>query len=173
MALTEYQKDVIRSEIGIGTSNREAARKAGCGESAVRVLIKKEGIEKNAINALAEKQVQTTIIQDELDEAKSALGKAQRNALENAVVDLKQQMNIFNNATVKHQKIINTAADLIGELAEGDRTKAIEQLPNMLGIITATEKNRRQLFGVTQQQDQEQASNGKMIVYKPAKDPNK
>lgn len=151
MALSETQKDSIRVHVKVGElSNRAIAKEVGCSESAVRTLIKKEGIIKNAINALAIEDVQNVIKAKEIKTQKSALNNAELNAYNEVYTDLAIAMNVFNNSALQNQSLINTAQNVIERMAKQDEDEALLQLPNLLAISKITESNRKQLLGNTE-----------------------
>jgi len=92
MALNAIQKETIRTLVKTnyydaktnpnGLSNRAIAKEANCSESAVRGLIKREGLDsqKNAINALAKAEAHTILMQDDIKTQKNALSDMEKNA---------------------------------------------------------------------------------------------
>jgi len=153
MALSKEQKERINvlAKIG-GISNREIARQVECSESAVRVYIKNNDVEKNAITDLAKEEISNTIIANEIKTQKNALNNAEKKAYDEVYLTMAQSMNLFNNATIQNQELVNIAQENIAQrIAEcEDGTEAIQQLPNLLGITQATERNRKQILGVTE-----------------------
>ena len=132
MALKPRQKESIRVAYTSdyydadnnpkGKSNRAIAKEAECSESAVRTFIKKlieEGVEKNALNALAEREVHTTIIQDEINEKKSALTNAEKNAYNEVFNTKKKTIDIatgFQDIITLRQEADNMAIDTLIEI---------------------------------------------------------
>lgn len=122
MALRLDQKEIIRILVKSdyydavhnpsGLSNRAIAKEANCSESAVRTLIRKEGLEKNAINALAKTEAQTIIIQDEIKERKNAFSDAEKNAYQGVLDTAKQTIEIASNfqKQIGHRQEADTMA---------------------------------------------------------------
>ena len=151
MATTEKQKEDIRVLVKVGDlSNVQIGKKVGVSEKTVRNLIAKEGLVKSEIKDLARREITNTIIGNEIKSEKSELSTKQMEAYNETYIDLAKNIDMFNNATVKHQRLINKAQDAIGVLVEDDNDELIEHLPNLMAIGKMTETNRKQLYGVTE-----------------------
>ena len=137
MALTLSQKETIRVAVKSnyydavnnpnGMSNRTIAKKAGCSESAVRTLIRKEDLEKNAINALAKVDAHTTIIQEEIGIQKHALNNAEKNAYDAVFKDAKQTIQIasdFQSIIQQRQKMDSETIDALIKMKAHDLKEA-------------------------------------------------
>jgi len=137
VALTLSQKEIIRVAVKSdyydavnnpnGMSNRKIASKAGCSESAVRTLIRKEGLEKNAINALAKADAHTTIIQEEIGIQKNALNNAEKNAYDAVFKDAKQTIQIatdFQTIIQQRQKMDSETIDALIKMKAHDLKEA-------------------------------------------------
>jgi hypothetical protein len=106
VALSLEQKEQIRILVKsdykteanqAGLSNRAIAKQVGCSESAVRTLIKNESLEKNAINALAKREVQNIINTKEIENEKNALKNAEKNAYDKVLLNEVQSLNLALN----------------------------------------------------------------------------
>lgn len=110
MALKEWQKDIIRVEVGKGLSNRKVAEKAECGEKAVRNLKIKEGLKKDSINSLAKKEVQNIIIANEIKTQKDSLKDSERLAYNEVLLSEVQSRNLSINTSHELMKLISKKA---------------------------------------------------------------
>ena len=111
MALSNDQIEVITILVQKGDmSNRAIAKEAGCSESAVRTAIKKHDIKRNALKDLAQKEVQNTIIANEIKTQKNALSDAEKNAYTELLLEESQNKNLLMNTA---QKLLMKVSDSI------------------------------------------------------------
>ena len=151
MALSKEQTELIIALVKKGDlSNVAISKQVGCSESAVRTTIKKNGTVKNEIKDLANEEVQSIIIQNEIKTRKNELTSKERDIYNDVFVDLKTSLGVFNNSTLDNQYLINKAQHQIKNQIESDEDMAIEHLPNLMAISKVTETNRKQILGVTE-----------------------
>lgn len=151
MALSSKQQEQINVLVKKGgLSNRAIAKEVNCSESAVRTYIKKNGIEKNAIKDLAEREITNTIIGEKINAEKNALNNAEKKAYQEVLFTMQEGLNLFNNSTFKHQALVNQAQEAIEVLTKDNDVELIDQLPNLMAIGKMTETNRKQILGVTE-----------------------
>lgn len=156
MALSKDQREQITALFKKGgLSNVKIAKEVGCSESAVRVLVKKLGAEKNEITNLAKQEITNTIIANEINEKKNEFNDAEKRAYQEVFTSMSEGLNLFNNSAVKNQSLLNHAQDAILESAKEkdgsiDGSMLVGQLPNILAISKGTESNRKQILGNTE-----------------------
>lgn len=151
MALSIEQREQIIALYKQGNlSNVAIAKKVGCGETAVRRIIKEVKAEKGEIKHLAEREVQNIIIGNEIEKRKGEFTKAEKRAYQEELLTMSEALNLFNNSAVETQLLANDALNEIKQGILDNTTTALDNLPNILGITKITESNRKQMVGITE-----------------------
>ena len=120
MALTKQQKetlDILCAKGGM--SNRAIAREVGCSEKTVRKHIDSMDMEKSALSALADEEIDNIIMRKEIDRKKSALNPHVKSAYDELLLTRMQAENLQTN--------LNTSimAKLLAMLEEGTKETKI------------------------------------------------
>jgi len=151
MALSSEQKEQIRALVSVGDlSNVQIGDEVGTSEKTVRNLIAKEGLVKSEIKDLVKREITNTIIGNEIKSEKSELSPKQKEAYDEVLITMSQSMNLFNNATIDNQLLVNQAQDHIKQAVEDNPEMILDHLPNLMAAGKMTETNRKQLLGLTE-----------------------
>lgn len=132
MALKQDKIDLIIALVKKGgLSNVQISKKVGCSESAVRTTIKKNAVERNEITNLAKDEVQSIIIQNEIQKRKNELNSVEKTIYDAVLLTEVQSKNLALNAN--HLLLQEIHKDLLRGTKEtkvnsGDGVQTIEPI---------------------------------------------
>lgn len=175
MAISKELWDKARLLFEHGESLNEIAKQTGINKSTISKKAKEFGWAKNEKSTLVDQEVQTIIMQDEINRQKSTLNSTElqyhnKQVIEKVNLELEKTRK-FDNSTLMNQELVNLAQEGILESVTNqdgtvDKQYLATQLPNLMAISKVTETNRKQLFGTTEayKPKEEEADEGRSIT---------
>lgn len=157
MALSKHKQELLEVLVAKGElSDRAIAKEVGCDPKTVRNYISNLDLEKSSLSSLAKEDITNTIKGNEIDAKKSSLNPHQRKAYDEVYITMAQSLNLFNNATIDNQLLVNQAQEHIKQIVKDNPDMVLDHLPNLMATGKMTETNRKQLLGITETHKQKE-----------------
>ena len=111
MAIAQENWDLAKALFMAGKSLNQIAKETGINRSTVGKKAQKENWNKETISTLVEKQIDTTIQQDELNRQKSTLNSTERDIYEKELLTESQARNLAMNTGQSLMKLLLSSAN--------------------------------------------------------------
>ncbi len=172
MAHSEESWLKAKSMFEAGKSLTNIESDTGISKGQISKKSKKENWQKETLKNLAKREIDTTIIQNEIEKEKETLNATQRKQYNEVFISLSHHHNLFNSSTIENQLLANQATEEIKKDIDNKNNKitAIDHLPNIMAISKVTEANRKQLYGNTEtyepkKKDDDKDNKGIKVTY--------
>lgn len=159
MAISKELWDKAKLLFEHGKSLNEIAKETGINKSTISKKAKELEWAKHEKSTLVNDEVNTILMQNEINQQKSTLNQQDlqyhnQQVVEKVSLELIKR-DTFDSSTIQNQELLNLAQEGVLEAVTNedgslDKQYLATQLPNLLAIGKGTETNRKQLFGITE-----------------------